>query len=119
MRNLIFVLSLFFIGFAAQPVMATSDITSEDAVMIGCQETVQVQTQAKDLAEVLRPIFENLLGWDSMEIAVVDPDEEEEDCKVTIKGTVKEKDEPEKELDLTVTVHDKSCTEILRELLNG
>lgn len=52
------------------------------------------------------------LGFKIEKLELIDPEEDEKECKMTIKGTV-----DKKEVDLTIVVKGQTCSELLKEIL--
>jgi signal recognition particle subunit SEC65 len=63
--------------------------------------------------EVIINALENL-GFEIEKLEVINPEEEEKECKMTIKGTV-----DKKEVDLTIVVKGQTCTELFKEILKN
>ena len=91
-------------------------INSMDARATAENLEVPVQTTVSadqyDL-EVIINALENL-GFEIEKLEVINPEEEEKECKMTIKGTV-----DKKEVDLTIVVKGQTCTELFKEILKN
>lgn len=89
-------------------------INSIDARSTAAVSDVPVKTEVTvgqyDLEVIITALEE--LGFEIEKLEVVNTEVEEKECKMTIKGTV-----DNKEVDLTIVVKGQTCSELLKEIL--
>src|SRR6056297_1068353 len=78
------------------------------AEVIDVPAQTSITTVQYDLEVIINALEK--LGFEIEELEIIELKEEEKECKMTIKGTV-----DEKEVDLTIVVKGQTCAELFRE----